>query len=383
MPDLNAKLCEILEVEYQAENDDTDVELIARRREKLRILSNITDDKDVLDNVDLVAMDQDELFDILDERREKVYLYGKKFSIPFGAKNVSYIGVNNPVISIDKTKYVFEYNEAGISFKNVCYENTVNHYITRGELLYIDNQFKEAFPLVKEAAENGNPRAMYILAMSYKDGLGVESNSEKCNEWLRKANGLNEPTSMMNYAYRICKDDIEKKMQILSQYSEPLKKLADLGDTLAQFEYGDFLKSYSDNKGLGFEYVSKAATKGFAPAQDLLGNYYFNCNGVEKDYVKAVEWYRKAAELGYDWAQYNLGNMYRNGNGVEKDYAKAVEWFRKAAEQGNDYAQNNLGYMYDMGYGIEQDKIKAVEWYRKAANQGNEAAKNNLKNLGV
>lgn len=122
MPDLNAKLCEILEVEYQAENDETDVEVIARRREKLRILSSVTDDKEILDNVDLVAMDQDELYDILDEGSNKVYLYGEKFEIPFGKENVSYIGVNTPLVIIDKSKYAEDFEDAGIYFKNVKFE---------------------------------------------------------------------------------------------------------------------------------------------------------------------------------------------------------------------------------------------------------------------
>ena len=63
MPDLNAKLCEILGVEYSAEADDTDFEALQRRNEKLRVLREITDDKKILNNVDAVAFDQDELFD--------------------------------------------------------------------------------------------------------------------------------------------------------------------------------------------------------------------------------------------------------------------------------------------------------------------------------
>ena len=333
-PELNAKLCNILEVEYQEEDDDTDLEYIQRRNEKLRILSAYTDNKDILNNIDIVAMSQDELLYILDESPEKVYLYGDRFSIPFAVKNVSYIGVNTPVILIDKTKYIFEYNEVGISFNNVRYYDNINPYLTRGELLYIDNQFEEAFPLVKAAAENGNPRAMYILAMSYNDGSGVECNSEKCSECLRKANGLNEPLSMMNYAYWCCESDEEEKRQILSQYSEQLKKMADSGDTLAQFEYGDYLVSYSDNEKLGIDYLTKAAINDLAIAQNHLGDMYYYGDSVEKDYTKAFEWYHKAAELGYAAAQYNLGIMYAKGEGVEKDYTKAYEWYSKPAEHG-------------------------------------------------
>ena len=90
MPDLNAMLCEILEVEYHPEETVADLGEIQRRNEKLRILQEITADKDILDNIDLVAMDQDELFDILDESPEKVYLYGDKFEIPFERKNIQY-----------------------------------------------------------------------------------------------------------------------------------------------------------------------------------------------------------------------------------------------------------------------------------------------------
>lgn len=91
MPDLKVKLCEILEVEYQADTDETDLELIQQRNEKLKILGAVAVDKDILNNIDLVAMNQDELYDILDEGTDKVYLYGEKFEISFGKKNISYI----------------------------------------------------------------------------------------------------------------------------------------------------------------------------------------------------------------------------------------------------------------------------------------------------
>lgn len=122
MPDLNAKLCEILEVEYEAETDETDLEYIQRRSEKLKILSSVTADQDILKNIDLVAMNQDELYDILDEGSNKVYLYGDKFEIPFGKKNISYIGVNEPLVIIDKSKYAEDFEDSGIVFKNVKFE---------------------------------------------------------------------------------------------------------------------------------------------------------------------------------------------------------------------------------------------------------------------
>ena len=86
MPDLNAKLCEILGVDYSAESDDIDFEYLQKRQKKLNALKMITDDQTILEKVDAVAFDQDELFDILDEAPAKIYLCGEQFSIPYWYK---------------------------------------------------------------------------------------------------------------------------------------------------------------------------------------------------------------------------------------------------------------------------------------------------------
>ncbi|MDR1275864.1 MAG: sel1 repeat family protein [Candidatus Accumulibacter sp.] len=78
----------------------------------------------------------------------------------------------------------------------------------------------------------------------------------------------------------------------------------------------------------------------------------------------------RAAMRGDAAAQYILGVLYQNGEGVRKDYAKAAKWFKKAAEQGDARAQNNLGLLYAEGRGVPKDDAKAAEWLRKAAEGG-------------
>ncbi len=114
----------------------------------------------------------------------------------------------------------------------------------------------------------------------------------------------------------------------------------------------------------------KAAEKGNARAQNIMGNRYFNGKCVEQNYVEAVKWYRKSAMQGYDAAQRSLGICYGQGKGVGLDYAKAYEWYTKAAEQGYAIAQSDLGWCYRFGKGVKTDNVKAVEWYTKAAKQG-------------
>lgn len=357
--ELASKICEIIGVKWKSDSESVDLEIIQRRKEKLDIIRGFTCDREIIDNIDYVALNQDDLFDILDMSPKNVWLYGEKFSIPIGKKNVLYIGLNDPLVILERDKYVGDYVKAGTSFKDVSFEKYIDP-----EQRYIEGRWKEAFPELLSMAENGNPRAMYIVAMSYRDGCGVHGDALKWFIWLGAAYGYNEPISTMNYAY-FYESNKEREKNILKMFSEPLKKLAETGDILAKFEYAYYLNNYSKEKVKAFQIMKECADYGFIPAQCQLGMYYFWGTGTEQDYVKAVEWYRKAADQGYSPAKNNLGDCYAVGKGVEQDYVKAAEWFREAADQGYYWGQRNLGNCYSKGDGVEQDYMKAVEWYRK------------------
>lgn len=349
-PELNAKLCNILEVEYQGDDDVADLEYIQRRNEKLRILSAYTDNKDILNNIDIVAMSQDELFDILDELPEKVYLYGEKFSIPYGAKNVCYVGVNNPLIILETDKSIDEYEEANIKFQKVRFEGNVNPFVTIGEKLYLEGKYHEAFPIIEKAAESGNPRAMYIMARYYQDGYEVvKINKEKRNSWCERAYPYKEPLSMYGYAAWCLKDGSDEQKSIYALIFNDIKLLAESGDSFAQGTIGrmyDYGYGVAQDKSVAVKWMMEAAYQGYPDAQNYFGWMYETGNGIDKDIVKALEWYRKAAEQGLACAQNNLGIMYEKGNGVDKDYGLAEEWYLKATEQDYINAIKNIINMY-------------------------------------
>ncbi len=328
MPDLNAKLCEILEVEYHADNDDTDLEYIKRRNEKQRILSAFTDNKVILDNIDIVALNEHDLYDIRYKIEDgtidtdKIYLYGTGYDylIATDIKNVCYIGIGHekPVITTNydslTSRYVFldDYKDKyGITFKNIKYGISLHE---EAEKFFEDGEYDRdfVFEVLYQSAVDGYIYDQVLVGWMYEKGNGVSQDYAKAVKWYRKA--------------------------------------AEQGDAEGQFN---------------------------------LGIMYYNGQGVSQDYAEAVKWYRKAAEQNYEYAQCNLGFMYLEGNGVEKDYSQAVEWFRKAAEQGDARAQCAFGGMLYNGNGVAQDKSKAIEWFKKSAAKGDETAQNNLKDLGV
>lgn len=90
--ELQKKLCQIFGVEY--EEDTMTPEEIEARNRKLAKLKEITDDEEILANVDHVAFSQEELSDLLDEGVDTIYLCGDDFVIPERVKDKTYIGIN-------------------------------------------------------------------------------------------------------------------------------------------------------------------------------------------------------------------------------------------------------------------------------------------------
>ena len=124
-----------------------------------------------------------------------------------------------------------------------------------------------------------------------------------------------------------------------------------------------------------FDEIKAKAENGDAAVQYQLGLYYFNGNGVTKDYLEAARWWRKAAGQGHAMAQYQFGLCNYAGYGVGQNYAEAARWWGKASEQGNALAQYNLGCCCFYGYGAAKNPVAADKWLQLAAAQGNENAR--------
>lgn len=98
-PELRKKLCEIFEVEY--EEDCLSIEEIEERNRRIKKLKEITDEEEIIKNVDKVAFCQEELADLLDEGQKTIYLCGTDFHIPASKRGIRYIGVET---KLDITK---------------------------------------------------------------------------------------------------------------------------------------------------------------------------------------------------------------------------------------------------------------------------------------
>jgi len=61
-----------------------------------------------------------------------------------------------------------------------------------------------------------------------------------------------------------------------------------------------------------------------------------------------------------------LGRLYLRGTGVEKNYMKAKQWFEKGLEYNNYNCSMDLSYIYFYGLGVEKDLTKALALVEQA-----------------
>ncbi len=154
---------------------------------------------------------------------------------------------------------------------------------------------------LREAAANGDPKALFAVANRYADGIGVDADMAKAAGWYRRS--------------------------------------AELGFAPAQYRIGNFYE-----KGIGVDrdiakakdWYQRAAEQGNASAMHNLAVLYATgADSNSGDNQKAAHWFTEAAELGVKDSQYNLGILAAKGIGMPQDLVESYKWFDLVAQTGD------------------------------------------------
>ena len=99
-----------------------------------------------------------------------------------------------------------------------------------------------------------------------------------------------------------------------------------------------------------------------APVDDQLAEA--KAKAAQGDFKPLLSFYEDGAAKGYAFAQEGLGQLYEKGLGVERNDAKAASLYRSAAEQGLNTpdADRHLARMYERGAGVNRDVARALMW---------------------
>ncbi|MCX7094352.1 MAG: hypothetical protein NTY50_13005 [Methylobacter sp.] len=226
-----------------------------------------------------------------------------------------------------------------------------------------------AFAWFGKAAEQGFAAAQCSLARSYHEGKGVEQNNERALAWLNKAV---EQTDAYIADVDLCEPSILQHCQKVSlEHSKcaPEAYLL-LGERYAQG------KGVEQCDETAFKWYQKAAEMNVAEAQYRLALGYFEGKNVEKDCGLGMKWLREAVIQNHEAANAWLENAYLrlafphlvDKENAEKDYQFAFDWCSKEAEQDSAEAYLCLGILYLFGKGVERNDERAFECFSKADN---------------
>ena len=173
---------------------------------------------------------------------------------------------------------------------------------------------------------------------------------------------------------------------------EWLRKDADAGNAVSQFQYGEILIWACDiqkTMKAGLDYLKRSAENGYALAAFELGLLHADTvtdwgDVFQADGHEAVRWFERAAELGSVDAVDRLGELLyreavgaferiRRRQGSEDDDAlvkRVLELTRTAANAGLPCSQMRLAVIYADGMGVARDENEAKRWLYLAERSG-------------
>lgn len=195
--ELPKKVSAIFDVPYDEKTED-DLKQAAERAERIKHLKEFTDEKQFVDKIDKVAFDQDELYDLLDEEVNEIYLCGDRFAIPLSVQDVSYKGINNPVVVID-SKTEVDWVAKGITLEAVRYDEKYQAVVDSAnatkEVLYeklVETVKKQATKKVSlgtapektylsfmiPVSERESTKRMYALAKDFVENVNYDADAD-------------------------------------------------------------------------------------------------------------------------------------------------------------------------------------------------------------
>lgn len=234
----------------------------------------------------------------------------------------------------------------------------------------------KGFTLIKEAEQEGDKFAYFMMALAYYHGWGVEQNHNEAERRLLEKykefqDGESAGALSELYTFSEEKCDYNKAFKYASIAAEE-------EDDNGYFVLGTlYLNGWGTEKSakLALDNFKMAAALGNAVAMNQIGFIFMGNEDIGENPEQSFYWFNEAAKKGHDVGMYNLGYCYKNGYGVEADAELAAEWFKKSAELGDVDAMCELGLYYQE---ILVDFSKAKMWYQKAAELGNAEAMNKL-----
>lgn len=235
----------------------------------------------------------------------------------------------------------------------------------------------------RKAAMLGNTDAQWMLGSAYMSGSGVPHDMSQALDWMRKSLADGSADHMASYGMMLGVSGMVTGKE--NESLEWIRRSADAGSTKGMALMGMLQLNgrFGASKDLAAseQWFLKAANKGDADAQMVLGSMYVANVLGHTDVAAGVRWLRQAAQQGQVEAQGTLSYLLVSGDkGVPKNPAEGVQWADKAVSKSDSLGYYALGFAYQYGDGEPVDPAQA--WYHFAV-AARLDAKHQLGKVGV
>ncbi|AIZ56536.1 Sel1 repeat protein [Candidatus Methanoplasma termitum] len=267
-------------------------------------------------------------------------------------------------------KYLKAAAESGVPEAKV--ELGIAHLI--GDHVEINEE--RAFQWINSAARQDNLMGQFILGYMYGNGIGVDRDLSKREEWYTKI-GLRGNGELFYWIGR------NFEYGLLNIKTDPYeagrwyKMGADMGHEKCILCWRAVLSALDGGARDSLEEREARIMNTGVEKEKLVreqalvtADRFFE----EGDDEKAFSFYRMAADLGNPDALFTLAMLYHTGIHVKRNDNTAIALLTKASLVDSEDAQFMLGMLYEEGRGVKKDKEEAIKYYTKAAANGYLAA---------
>lgn len=280
------------------------------------------------------------------------------------------------------------------SFDEIGEQQSADELYDKGYAAYygIDRE-RDVFVAVKffkKASELGQIEAQKFLSKCYSLGIGTDMNDDMAMFWMSKAASQNDIYAL-NELGKFC-DKNEYYEGSFEVYS-----------TIFNVFYEEIAVQGVDNSIMEKERLRyENSVQGYVVnAICRIGEMYEKGEYVQKDYMKAKEWFKKAKEFGISAPlkklldkikaeankniadelpellsieeKYDLAKRYMSGTGLTVSYDKAFPLLEECSKQNNFAAMKSLAMCYSKGLGCIKDEAMAYSLYDIVAREKDDA----------
>jgi hypothetical protein len=152
---------------------------------------------------------------------------------------------------------------------------------------------------------------------------------------------------------------VERDKVVLRQGRRQICRISRCGKGENERERPKPMKKMLTAAVLGLTLLSTPAFSEIEEARDMMEAGKFD---------EAMKELWPAARSGNADAEELIGVMYAMGLGVERDDLRAFEWYLRSAMKGHPGAQSGVGWYYEVGRGMPApDLVRAYMWYTLSA----------------